>query len=210
MSRLLLLIAVLLSLTGCGQRESAASEPEPATTTPEATDATPTPLAPTPRATPAAASSPPTLAAPSATPPPGPATSTAEPVPTTAAAPVTLPTAMSSVPTLGPALTSEVPDDLVARISDDLVATEGLDRAALILVRGDAVTWSDGSLGCPRPGMAYPQVLTPGYWVVLGDGQRTYDYRATARGRFVRCADAPPPQPGVPPPGAVPGIDGAL
>ena len=35
------------------------------------------------------------------------------------------------------------------------------------LIRDEAVTWSDGSLGCPQPGEYYTQVLVPGYWIVF-------------------------------------------
>jgi len=34
-------------------------------------------------------------------------------------------------------------------------------------VEVDAVTWPDTSLGCPKPGMMYPQVLVEGVLVQL-------------------------------------------
>ena len=38
------------------------------------------------------------------------------------------------------------------------------------------VTWNNGAIGCPEPGMAYTQALVPGYRVLLmADGQ-TYHY----------------------------------
>ena len=49
------------------------------------------------------------------------------------------------------------------------------------------MTWSDGSLGCPRPGQVYTQALVPGYQVVLEVEGRQYDYRATERGYYVLC-----------------------
>ena len=44
-----------------------------------------------------------------------------------------------------------------------------LDVAAndLTLVRTSATEWSDASLGCPRPGMAYAQAITPGYEITF-------------------------------------------
>jgi hypothetical protein len=39
-----------------------------------------------------------------------------------------------------------------------------------------AVTWPDGSLGCPEPGMAYIQVPVDGSLVVLVAGGRRYAY----------------------------------
>ena len=31
----------------------------------------------------------------------------------------------------------------------------------------ESVVWPDTSLGCPKPGMVYAQVIVPGYWVIL-------------------------------------------
>ncbi len=70
-------------------------------------------------------------------------------------------------------------------------------EAALTLVRAQAVTWSDGSLGCPEPGMSYTQALVEGYWIVLDAGDQTLDYRASASGAFKLCPDSM----GVPPVG---------
>ena len=51
-----------------------------------------------------------------------------------------------------------------------------------------AVTWNDGSLGCPEPGQAYTQALVDGYQVVLEvDGDR-YDYRV-GNGASVKLCD---------------------
>ena len=41
----------------------------------------------------------------------------------------------------------------------------------------ESVTWSDSSLGCPKPGMMYAQVLTPGLRVLVQAEGKTYDYR---------------------------------
>src|SRR3989304_3233048 len=63
----------------------------------------------------------------------------------------------------------------------------GADPAAIETLRAEATVFSDGSLGCAKPGEVYIQVLTPGYHVVLGHEGRTYDYRATETGHFVLC-----------------------
>ncbi|BDV29836.1 hypothetical protein [Microbacterium terricola] len=46
-----------------------------------------------------------------------------------------------------------------------------------LLVSVEAVTWPDGSLGCPRPGRSYTHALVPGMRVVVSVGGETYDYR---------------------------------
>ena len=43
----------------------------------------------------------------------------------------------------------------------------GVGANELTLVRTSATEWSDSSLGCPRPGMAYAQVITPGYEITF-------------------------------------------
>jgi len=53
--------------------------------------------------------------------------------------------------------------------------------------RDEAVTWSDGALGCPRFGELYPQLPTQGFWIVFEIEGRQYDYRVDSRGRFRLC-----------------------
>jgi hypothetical protein len=43
----------------------------------------------------------------------------------------------------------------------------GVERDAIALVLAEPVVWSDGSLGCPEPGMMYTQALVEGYRIVL-------------------------------------------
>ncbi len=84
-----------------------------------------------------------------------------------------------------PARTGEVPAELLGRILDD--ATERTGSTDPEVLRDEAVTWSDGSLGCPEPGMVYRQVLVAGYWVVIRAGGITLDYRAGESGAFRLC-----------------------
>lgn len=54
-------------------------------------------------------------------------------------------------------------------------------RAELVVVVSVALeTWSDSSVGCPDPGAGYLQVITEGYRIVLGDGEREYSYHGAA------------------------------
>lgn len=94
-------------------------------------------------------------------------------------------------------VTGEAPADLLSRVREDLMRRTGVTEQALRLIRDQAVTWSDGSLGCPRPGEVYPQVLVPGYWIVFVLGDREFDYRADGSGRFRLCEPrlASPPAP---------------
>ena len=63
----------------------------------------------------------------------------------------------------------------------------GLEVATLEVVESVAVTWSDGSLGCPEPGMNYTMALVPGYRIRIKAGERVLNYHASARGYWVFC-----------------------
>ena len=103
----------------------------------------------------------------------------------------TLPSGLPSPTALptggGTPVTGEVPAALLAEIVADAALRSGVAEADIMVVRGESVTWSDGSLGCPQPGMNYTQALVPGYWVVLDADGTEYDYRASARGTFTLC-----------------------
>lgn len=86
-------------------------------------------------------------------------------------------------------VTGEVPAGLLGMIRDDLASRT--DNAEATLVRAEATTWPDGSLGCAVPGRVYTQVPTPGYRVVFEAGGERWDYRATETGGFLLCNDTP-------------------
>ena len=59
------------------------------------------------------------------------------------------------------------------------------------VVSAEAVTWNDGSLGCPEAGQAYTQALVDGYQVILEvDGER-YDYRVGSGASVKLCEGGP-------------------
>lgn len=86
-----------------------------------------------------------------------------------------------------PPVTGEVPDEIMEAILEDAVTRTGLSRAELEVERAEAVTWSDGSLGCPQPGEFYTQALVDGYWVELSGPEVWLDYRVDDRGIFKLC-----------------------
>jgi hypothetical protein len=81
----------------------------------------------------------------------------------------------------------EVPDEILQAIIKDLVQRTDADQQDIQVIRSESVTWSDGSLGCPKPGEVYTQVLVDGYWVVLQVDEVAYDYRASQSGYFKLC-----------------------
>ncbi len=62
----------------------------------------------------------------------------------------------------------EVPPDTVIQAALDAASTL-LDASAdnLIVVMTAQRDWSDSSLGCPEPGRAYAQIITPGFIVTV-------------------------------------------
>ena len=63
----------------------------------------------------------------------------------------------------------------------------GIEAAKLEIVESVAVTWPDGSLGCPEPGMNYTMALVPGYRIRIRADQQVLNYHASARGYWVFC-----------------------
>lgn len=45
------------------------------------------------------------------------------------------------------------------------------------LVSAEAVTWNNGALGCPEPGLSYTQVMVDGMQVIVTVDGKAYDYR---------------------------------
>ena len=70
-------------------------------------------------------------------------------------------------------------EDAVTAARADLAGRLGVGESALTVLEARRVTWRSGDLGCPEPGMAYPQVLTPGVLVVLAADGTPYRYHGT-------------------------------
>jgi hypothetical protein len=90
---------------------------------------------------------------------------------------------------------TQVPQAILGSILNEASKLANVPREHLVIVRAEAVVWSDGSLGCPEPGMEYAQALVRGYWVVVNAAGQEYDFRAGNDGNFRLC----PPGRGRPP-----------
>jgi hypothetical protein len=109
------------------------------------------------------------------------------PAPRSPAASPSAPAYLATVPPTTAPIVGPLPPELQEKITADLEARSGAPRATFTLVRAEPMIWSDGSLGCPQPGLFYTQVLEEGYWIVWQVDGREYDYRATQRGTFILC-----------------------
>jgi len=97
----------------------------------------------------------------------------AETTTTAANVPSTTDTEVTTMPTTEP---GQLPIVAPARV--DLAERLGVEPEEIEVVTAERVTWPDGSLGCPEPGMSYTQALVEGSRVVLGHDDRVYVYHA--------------------------------
>lgn len=86
-----------------------------------------------------------------------------------------------------PAGTGEVPQQLLALFIDDLARRALVKPETITVVSATEQQWSDGALGCPKPGEMYTQAIVPGYRAVLQAGGEKYAYHSDQRGHFIVC-----------------------
>ena len=86
-----------------------------------------------------------------------------------------------------PSGSTEPVDQRVTAARADAARRSGLPPAQIQVVKAESVTWSDGSLGCPRPGMLYTQARVPGYRVQLRVGSEIWNYHGSERGALALC-----------------------
>jgi hypothetical protein len=78
---------------------------------------------------------------------------------------------------------------LVTQAKEDLAHELSIPLSAISLLKFKEVVWPDSSLGCPRPGLAYTQVLQPGFLIRLSARGRSYEFHAGARGAPFLCSE---------------------
>ena len=82
---------------------------------------------------------------------------------------------MPEGPTVSPADDPYV-QGLVDKAKADLAERTGIPEDEITLESFELVTWPDASLGCPKPGMQYAQVLVDGYLIMLRAHLGIYNY----------------------------------
>ncbi len=87
-------------------------------------------------------------------------------------------------------------DFRVAAAISDLAVRLERDPAGIDVLDARDVTWRDGSVGCPVPGLAYSQALEPGFLVVLRSGDTSYRYHAAGDQIPFFCASPQAPREG--------------
>jgi len=75
----------------------------------------------------------------------------------------------------------------VAAAKANLADSLSVAGEEILVTSIEAVEWSDSSLGCPRPGMMYLQVITPGFRVILQAQGQAYEYHTDQGRNAVLC-----------------------
>jgi hypothetical protein len=90
-------------------------------------------------------------------------------------------------------MTVQIPasNPVVVQAIQDLSTRLGIASDQISVVSAEPVVWPDGGLGCPQPGMVYPQVLRDGMRIILSAGGREYHYH-NGEGRPPFLCENPP------------------
>jgi hypothetical protein len=155
MRRIIPALVLVVVLAACGSSDDDDTSGTGGSTVPPVSETTPPSSAPT--------SGPPTSSPGTTT--PGSPPFSAQPLP-----PASIPPAVSA----GTPIEQDLP--LVVAAVDNLAEQLGIEADAVTVVQAVAVTWPDGSLGCPEPGMMYTQALVDGTFVLLEAGGVQYQY----------------------------------
>ena len=108
----------------------------------------------------------------------------------------TAPTTESGAPappldTPAPPADEAVPGQLETAARALLADELGVDEGDFRLDSSEAVGWPDASLGCPKEGYAYAQVITPGYKLVFDHAGESYAVHTNSDGsHMVICGNA--------------------
>lgn len=81
----------------------------------------------------------------------------------------------------------EIAEKMVALVKEHLAQRLSMAADQIVLAEIKPVRWRDAGLGCPKPGIDYIQVETPGYNILLQAGGSTYNYHTDETKRFIQC-----------------------
>ncbi len=76
---------------------------------------------------------------------------------------------------------------MVEKAKEDLAKNLSLSTNNIKVTGVTKKEWGDASLGCPKPDMAYIQLVTPGDQIILEANGKTYDYRSDLERRVELC-----------------------
>jgi len=76
---------------------------------------------------------------------------------------------------------------LVDQAVADLATRLNIDASNIVTVSAQAMSWPDGSLGCPQPGMLYTQAIVDGAQIELSVDGTSYSYHSGSSGSPFLC-----------------------
>lgn len=84
---------------------------------------------------------------------------------------------------------SNMTDELLDAIVAHAAERTGVDQESVEVISITEEMFNDSSLGCPKPGEFYTQVITPGHIVIVRAGGTDLDYRVgTQPEHFKLCS----------------------
>jgi hypothetical protein len=98
------------------------------------------------------------------------------------------PTVAAATPNAMPARAGAEADPMIALVKQDLAQRLSVSIDQISVISAVTTEWPDASLGCPKAGLVYAQIVTPGYRITLEQAQKQYDYHTGLKGLFVLCA----------------------
>jgi hypothetical protein len=90
-----------------------------------------------------------------------------------------------AVPESTPVAGSDNP--AVQAVLADAAGRFGIPASEVQIVSVEPREWADTSLGCPKEGEFYAQVITPGYRIVVSGAGQQMEYHTDTEGHFVVC-----------------------
>ena len=76
---------------------------------------------------------------------------------------------------------------IVTRARESLARELGTNAGDIDVIEAAEGEWRDSALGCPKPGVRYLRVITPGYRIVLEWMGKRYEYHSDQQANIVRC-----------------------
>jgi hypothetical protein len=81
-----------------------------------------------------------------------------------------------------------LPPEIQNAVFEDLSKRTGKNVTSFRIAEAEKRTWSDGCLGLSEPDQFCTQVLTPGWQVLVTDGEQQWIYRTDSSGNLVKLS----------------------
>lgn len=85
----------------------------------------------------------------------------------------------------------DLPPEVQSAVLEDAARRSSQTVSALRILDAKPETWTDGCLGLAEPDRLCTQVMTPGWQVIVTDGQKNWTYRTDRSGNLVKLEKAP-------------------